>query len=63
MVEFLRKSESRIDKIARVNSIRITKSNNLILCRVGVHGKLVIENVRAQSIYREVQGHPSGNSL
>ena len=31
MIEFLSKSESRDNKIARVNSIRITKSiNNLI---------------------------------
>ena len=30
MVEFLRKIESRGDKIAWVNSIRITKSNNLL---------------------------------
>ena len=30
MVEFLRKSEGRDDKIARVNSIRITKSINLL---------------------------------
>ena len=30
MVEFLRKSESRGDKIARVNSIRITKFINLL---------------------------------
>ena len=29
MAEFLRKSESRYDKIDRVNSIRITKSINL----------------------------------
>ena len=30
MVEFLRKSESRVDEIAQVNSIRITKSINLL---------------------------------
>ena len=30
MVEFLRKSENRGIKIARVNSIRITKSINLL---------------------------------
>ena len=30
IVEFLRKSESRDDKIARVNLIRITKSINLV---------------------------------
>ena len=30
MVEFLRKFESRRDKIARVNSIRIIKSINLL---------------------------------
>ena len=30
MVEFLRKSESRGDKIARINSIRITKSINFL---------------------------------
>ena len=30
MPEFLRKSESRRDKIARVNLIRITKSINLL---------------------------------
>ena len=38
MVEFLRKFENRGIKMARVNSIRITKSINLlfILCSVGV---------------------------
>ena len=30
MVEYLRKSESCDDKIARVNSIRITESTNLV---------------------------------
>ena len=30
MVEFHRKSERRGDKIARVNSIRIIKDNNLL---------------------------------
>ena len=30
MVEFLRKSQSRVIKIARVNSIRMTKSVNLL---------------------------------
>ena len=30
MVEFLRKSEGRGDEIARVNSIRMTKSINLL---------------------------------
>ena len=30
LVEFLRKSESRGDKIVRVNTIRITKSINLL---------------------------------
>ena len=30
MVQFLRKSETRDDKIARVDSIRITKSINLL---------------------------------
>ena len=36
MFEFLSKSESRDNKIARVNSIRITKSINLLLFRTGV---------------------------
>ena len=58
MVECLRKSESRGDKIARVNSILNSKSINLhefctvfgVLCDVDIL-KLT---ARAQSIYRDV---------
>ena len=38
MVEFFRKSEGRGDKIARVNSIRITKSINLLTFCTALHG-------------------------
>ena len=57
MVEFLRKFESRCIKIARVNSIRITKSINLLLfCTVlEIRGYVDIFKLtaRAQSINRE----------
>ena len=57
IVEFLRKSESRDYKIARVNSIRNTKSINLLLFySVEVRCDLHIFKLtaRAQSIYREI---------
>ena len=61
MVEFLRKFESRGDKISRVNSIRITKSVNLLsFCTMlqGVRCDVDIFKLtaRGQSIYREVDG-------
>ena len=50
MVEFIRKFESRRIKIARVNSILITKSTDLLsLCRV--LGSIVIEVDRGQKSY------------
>ena len=60
MVKFLRKFENRGIKIARVNSILITKSIYLQLFTFTLHGvwgplrsKAIF---RAQSIYREVCG-------
>ena len=58
MIEFLRKFETRSIKIARVNSILITKSINFqlfILILYCVGGPLWSKAIfRAQSIYREV---------
>ena len=58
MVEFLRKSESRGNKIARGDSIRITKIHQftLILNSVAVRYDVDIFKLtaRAQPIYREV---------
>ena len=58
MVEFLRKFEDRVIKIAVVNSILITKSLNLQLFTLmwyGVVGPLSSKAIfRAQSINREV---------
>ena len=59
--EFLSKSESRDNKIARVNSVRITKSINLLSYRAGVQVRFdvgILElTARTQSIYREVYGY------
>ena len=48
----------RVDKIARVNSIRITKSFKFTLILYGVEVRsdvdIIILNAPAQSIYREV---------
>ena len=58
MIEFLGKFENRSIKIARVNSIIITKSINLQLCTLILYGfggpswSYAIFSV--QSIYREV---------
>ena len=58
--KFLRKYESRGNKIARVNSIRITKSINLLQFCTGVGVRRDVDifklTARAQLIYREVYG-------
>ena len=66
LVELLKKSENLDDKIDRVNSIRITKSINLLLfymmlgffCDVDIFKQTVC----VQSIFREVNGC-NGNNL
>ena len=62
MVEFLSKFESRYFKIARVNSIGITKSTNFLLFRTGVRFRCDVEilklTARALSIYKvDVKSH------
>ena len=60
MVQFLRRSESRGIVIAWVNSIRITKSINLLLILFGVGVRCDLDIVkltaRVQSIFRKVDG-------
>ena len=55
--EFLRESESRDNKIARVNTIHITPNLSFFLFRTGVWVRcndILKLTIRAQSIYREV---------
>ena len=66
MPEFLRKSESHIDKIARINSIRLTKiyKFTLILFGVGVCFDVDVFKLtaRAHSIYRAVDDRTIKNT-
>ena len=50
MIEFLRKFENRSIKIARVNSIRITKSINVQLFTLILYGFLVRCDLRRFSV-------------
>ena len=63
MVEFLGKFASRGDKIARANSIRITKSINLhlILCDVGV-SLWQADSVKSQFLEKSTMQHIIGSS-